>query len=171
MPLPDKIIFIGMPGSGKTTLGSQFAEDVSLPFFDLDTIIETNEQKTIHEIFESDGEDHFRKVESEALKSFLSGHKRYLLSSGGGTPCFFDNMDLMLRSATTVFVDVPEDILIKRLYSTNLKERPLLNEQDLSLKIKNTLKSRRVFYERAHYTISGAEVSAASIKKLLEEEA
>jgi shikimate kinase len=171
MRLPDKVILIGMPGSGKTTLGKQIAESLSLPFFDLDSIIESSAGKSIKSIFEDEGEEYFRKVESEAVKKFLSDHSKFIMSSGGGTPCFFDNMDRMVDVATVVFIDVPETTLVDRLHTTNIRERPLLSGADLTKKIKNTLDKRRVFYERAHFKIAGSIISAPEVISLLEKEA
>ncbi|WP_185153528.1 shikimate kinase [Fulvivirga lutimaris] len=170
MRLPDKVILIGMPGSGKTTLGKQIAESLSLPFFDLDSIIEASVGKSIKSIFKDDGEEHFRKIESEAIRNFLSSHTRFIMSSGGGTPCFFDNMDRMVEVATVVFIDVPESTLVERLHTTNIAERPLLSGADLTKKIKNTLDKRRVFYERAHFKIAGSIISAPEVISLLEKE-
>jgi shikimate kinase len=171
MPLPSKIILIGMPGSGKTTLGLGLSKELSLPFFDLDKIIEDQEKQSIKEVFAAKGEEYFRKVEAAALTNFLSNHASYILSSGGGAPCFFDNMDKMVAGATTVFIDVSEEKLLERLHTTNLSERPLLGGDDLDTKIKNTLTKRRVFYERAHYIIQGENISPFSIISCLEEKA
>ncbi len=84
-----KIFLIGLAGSGKTTLGKQLASELDLPFADLDWEIETKENKSVREIFTQQGEDHFRKVESELLREWAGSQKDFVMATGGGAPCFF----------------------------------------------------------------------------------
>src|SRR5258708_25113313 len=100
-----KIFIIGLPGSGKTTLGKQVAEKLNLPFIDLDLEIEKLEGKTVQEIFAKRKENYFRELESRTLKNFCSGKSDFVMATGGGAPGFFDNMDVMNNSGKTVFLD------------------------------------------------------------------
>src|SRR5215216_5287440 len=104
-----KIYLIGMPGSGKTTLGKQIAEDLGFPFIDLDTEIENREGKSISEIFSHKGEDHFRVLESTLLKELSSSSHNVVIATGGGAPCYFGGMETMNATGLTVFIDVPLD--------------------------------------------------------------
>ncbi|MFN8889873.1 MAG: shikimate kinase, partial [Cyclobacteriaceae bacterium] len=90
-----KIFLIGLPGSGKTTLGKQVASHLSIPFVDLDAAIEKAEQRTIPEIFKQSGENYFRKIESDLLKKWAESTTDFLMATGGGAPCFFDNVEVM----------------------------------------------------------------------------
>ena len=98
-----KIFLIGLPGSGKTTLGKQVASHLSIPFVDLDAAIEKAEQRTIPEIFKQSGENYFRKIESDLLKKWAESTTDFLMATGGGAPCFFDNVEVMNRAGITFF--------------------------------------------------------------------
>ena len=123
MPWPSKIILIGMPGAGKSTFGKKLAKDVGLPFFDLDELIEAGSGQTIPEIFEK-GEDRFRIIEKDVLIEFLNSNDSFVLSAGGGTPCFYDNLNLMLQSSIVVYLKREVDELVQRL-SGSESNRPL----------------------------------------------
>ena len=92
-----KIILLGYMGSGKTTIGIQLARKLYLNFTDLDEFIEEKEQKSIKEIFKQKGEIYFRKIEHKYLKQFINENESYVLSLGGGTPCYAGNLDLILK--------------------------------------------------------------------------
>ncbi|MFM8739263.1 MAG: shikimate kinase, partial [Cytophagales bacterium] len=98
-----KIFLIGLPGSGKTTLGKQLAERLNIRFVDLDTEIEKSEGESIALIFKRFGEDHFRKAESTQLQKWANLNEDFVMATGGGAPCFFDNMEVMNQSGTTIF--------------------------------------------------------------------
>src|SRR5579859_2734142 len=102
-----KIFLIGLPGSGKTTMGKSLADALRLPFADLDVEIEKSEGLTVPQIFEKRGEDYFRAAESELLKKFTSSSGHFVMAAGGGAPCFNRNMTAMNQSGITVFLDVP----------------------------------------------------------------
>lgn len=159
-----------MPGSGKTTLGQELADRLNLGFYDLDGLIENQTGHTVNLIFEKFGEEYFRKVETEVLDYFLDGKKYFVLASGGGTPCFNGNMDKMNAAASTVFLDVEEEELVRRLSSASNFGRPLLQEKNIEEKIKNTLNDRKVFYELAKYQINGNQINANAVVSLLEKE-
>lgn len=159
-----------MPGSGKTTLGQELADRLNLGFYDLDELIENQTGHTVNLIFEKFGEEYFRKVETEVLDYFLEGKKYFVLASGGGTPCFNGNMDKMNAAASTVFLDVEEEELVRRLSSASNFGRPLLQVENIEEKIKNTLSDRKVFYQLAKHQIKGSRIDADSVIKLLEKE-
>ena len=152
-----KILLIGLPGSGKTTLGKQLAEKLGLPFVDLDLEIEKQEGKTVQEIFAQKKENYFRELESKTLKKYCSSESDFVMATGGGAPCFFDNMAVMNQSGKTIFLDVSATEIARRLQETNLTERPLfskLSSEQLKDKIE-WLRSQRIsFYKQAQHIIA-----------------
>ncbi len=150
------IFLIGLPGSGKTTLGKQLANVLKFKFIDLDTVIENTREKTIPEIFKTDGEDQFRVFEKEALHSSIK-RNNVIISTGGGTPCFFDNMEQMNASGTTLFIDVTPNELINRMSGDGQADRPLLSGKS-EIELKAELEEKRITrlpsYNQAHYTVT-----------------
>lgn len=150
-----KIFLIGMPGSGKTTLAKQMSDEMNLPFVDLDVEIENQEQKSIPEIFNQQGEDHFRQVESSLLKQWASSQKSFVMATGGGAPCFFKGIDVINQHGISVFLDVPLSEITKRV--SKKQGRPLLQSNDdkeLSEKLKSMREKRLWFYNQAHITLT-----------------
>ncbi len=141
--------------SGKTTLGPALATKLGIPFFDLDKEIEKNEHKTTAEIFQSEGEDPFRAIEKKNLNTFIKTHPDFVLATGGGTPCFFNNMEVMKKSGLTIFLNVGVKELVRRnLNSTEL--RPLLhgmNALQMQAFITEHLKQRLPYYKKASLTL------------------
>ncbi|CAN5558947.1 shikimate kinase [soil metagenome] len=151
-----KVFLIGMPGSGKTTLGNQLSKAMDLDFIDLDHEIAGKEGKNIPAIFNEEGEAYFRKVEAKLLRKITGSRKKFILATGGGTPCFYDNMNFMYDSGITLFLDVPVQELINRINDMQGKERPLLkaeNSQKLQEKLEDIFNTRKRFYYMAHLTI------------------
>lgn len=143
-----RIYLIGFPGSGKTFVGRRLAANLGCRFLDLDELIEESEGSSIPQIFEKKGEVYFRKSEQKALNTTKS-LETTIISCGGGTPCFFDNISVMKNAGTVIFLETPVPILMKRL-AKEIGKRPLLkNENDLKNYIKNTLETRLPFYEQA----------------------
>jgi len=99
----EKIFLIGMPASAKTTLGEKLAAHLQIPFIDLDDVIVKAAGKSIKEVFEQEGEDHFRELEHDALHQSINAHPGFIMATGGGTPCFFDNMKVMKKAGTVYF--------------------------------------------------------------------
>ena len=161
-----KIFLIGMPGSGKTTMGKLLAEKLKLTFIDLDMEIEKSEGQPINQIFEKRKENYFREVESTTLKKFCSSFESFVMSTGGGAPCFHDNMTKMNDSGKTIFLDVPAKEIAHRLEKTDLTERPLfskLSSEQFKDKIE-FLRSQRIgFYKKAQFTFEGNDISVESI--------
>ena len=153
-----KIILLGYMGSGKTTIGIQLAKKLFLNFTDLDEFIEEKEQKSIKEIFEQKGEIYFRKIEHKYLKQFIKENESYVLSLGGGTPCYAGNLDLILHDKNNLSFYLRGSIstLFKRLTENKFK-RPLINDlsdNQLTEYIAKHLFERGIFYDKATYKIS-----------------
>lgn len=160
-----KIFLIGYMGSGKTTLGKILAEKLELPFVDLDHEIERAMGKNIPAIFDEEGEESFRKSEKEMLGRIIAQNENFVMATGGGTPCYFKNMELMKKSGTTIYLQVSLKELVKRNY--NARElRPLLrgmNELELQSFIHDHLRDRISFYKKANITIKEGEIDADRI--------
>lgn len=139
-----------MPGSGKTYFGKRLHEQLGIPLFDLDVVIAEKEGKSVTEIFSQDGEEHFRKVETEYLKKLTAENTGCIISTGGGTPCFHGNMDYMNEVGITVFLYAGEELLIERI-SRNDK-RPLMKD-NVEEKVRALLSTRTPIYEKAHITM------------------
>jgi len=166
--IQQKIFLIGLPGAGKTTLGRSLATLVSLPFYDLDKQIEKVEGLSVSEIFTSKGETYFRAKEAEVLRSLIDSADPVILSTGGGTPCFHENMDLMCTTGLTVFLDPSLEIIERRLASN--RNRPLLQaEPEIPLLEKLTrLKQERLsYYTRASLRITDDQITAERLIQLL----
>ena len=161
-----KIFLIGMPGSGKTTTGKLLAEELKLPFVDLDLEIEKSEGQRINQIFEKRKENYFREAESAMLKKFCSSVESFVMSTGGGAPCFHDNMMQMNQSGQTIFLDVPAKEIANRLEKTSLIERPLfakLAPEQLKDKIEFLRSLRIAFYKQATFIFEGSDISVEMI--------
>jgi len=150
------VYIIGFMGSGKSTTGKKLASLLDWHFADLDRSIEKYSGKTISEIFSQDGEIYFRNVESEVLRSLKSLTKT-VISTGGGTPCFGDNMDLMLETGLTLYLKLTPGQLKRRLTDSK-GERPLIKDltnDGLLHFIEDKLAFREKWYNRAEITVEG----------------
>jgi shikimate kinase len=165
--LPERIYLLGMPGSGKSTLAKQLAKEITYSFADLDELIVQKERHTINEIFAIHGEDYFRKIEQETLVHTTT-FTRTVIALGGGTPCFFDNMQVIKNHGFAIYLDVPLSVLAQRL-SKESHTRPLLNvkPEELLAQITEKYNQRIAFYKQAHLTISGANLSVQDIVQWL----
>ncbi len=146
---------VGMMGSGKTYYGAKLAERMALPFIDLDKRIEEQEERTISQIFETDGEGYFRDIEAKHLRDIANEFDKAVVATGGGTPCFHDNMVWMRQTGHTIYMRVPAEVLIERLAGAS-ETRPLirgLNETDLYERIHSLLEKREPYYLQAHEVI------------------
>ncbi|SEJ37021.1 shikimate kinase [Cyclobacterium xiamenense] len=159
---PKKIVLVGMPGSGKSTLGRVLAGKLNFPFYDLDDLIEEKEGKKIARIFAEKGEGYFRKLESSVLSERLAGGEAFVLATGGGAPCYNENMQRINSKGVSVFLDVPLNHILQRLTQTALDIRPLFSGMDTSeiiLKLKNMYVERSPFYEQAKIKLRGEDIS------------
>lgn len=156
----DKICFlIGFMGSGKTYQGMRLAKRLGVPFVDLDECIEAGGGLTIPTIFEQQGEAAFRRIEQRYLHG-LAQEAPAVVATGGGTPCFFDNMDWMNAHGTTVFLKTPVPVLAARL-RTDPVVRPLLAgipEEHLEQHIARLLEQRMPFYSKASVIVENSDV-------------
>ena len=154
-----RVFLLGYMGAGKTTLGKAFARECNLSFIDLDWYIEERLHKSVSELFAEMGEEGFRELEKKMLHE-VSDFEDVVISTGGGTPCFFDNMAYMNKNGTTVFLDVNPDVLLKRL-SVATQSRPILHgkkEDELYQFIQEKLKERMSYYSQAQYTFNADEL-------------
>ena len=154
-----RIFLIGYMGAGKTTLGKAFARAMGLTFIDLDWYIEERFHKTIRELFTERGEDAFRDLERRMLHE-VGDFEDVVISVGGGTPCFFDNVDYMNSVGETVFLDVDIRVLFRRLKIAK-QQRPLLDgksDEELMQFIQEALQNRLPFYTRAKHTFNGEKL-------------
>ena len=154
-----RIFLIGYMGAGKTTLGKAFARDMELTFVDLDWYIEERFHKSIRQLFTERGEDGFRELEKRMLHE-AGDFEDVVISVGGGTPCFFDNMDYMNQVGETVFLDVNIHVLFRRLRIAK-QQRPLLtdkNDEELMTFIQEALQKRLPFYTKAKHVFNGEKL-------------
>lgn len=147
-----KIYLTGLPGCGKSYLGRNLSKKLKLQFFDLDDAIVEFEKTSINEIFAQKGEVYFRETESRLLKQISELHASFIMATGGGTPCFHDNMDFMNASGLTIFLDVAPYNIVQRLNQKGLSKRPLLkdvNPENLIKELETKLQRRLPFYTKA----------------------
>jgi len=171
-----RIILIGYMGAGKTTIGRALAKELGIPFYDLDWYIESRMRKKVPQIFAERGEEGFRKIEHNMLHE-VAEFENVIVSCGGGTPCFFDNIDYMNGQAMTVYLKADPDVLYDHL-RMGRTERPLLTgktPEELRLFIAEQLRQREPYYTKARYTLDVSlmdnyekiKVSVSKLRELL----
>ncbi|MBR3480286.1 MAG: shikimate kinase [Prevotella sp.] len=147
-----RIILIGYMGAGKTTIGRALAKELDVPFYDLDWYIESRRHKTVAQIFAEEGEEAFRRIEHNMLHE-VAEFEDVVISCGGGTPCFFDNMEYMNAQGQVVYLKAEPQVLIDHL-RMGRTERPLLkgkNPEELEEFIKEQVRARESYYNQARY--------------------
>ena len=157
-----RIYLVGLPGSGKTTLGKQLAEKLNLRFIDLDEAIVEEAGKTIPEIFSHQGEGNFRIMEREVLHSLSAIEDDFVMATGGGAPCYHFNMDFMNDHGQTVFLDVSAGDLALRLMDEGIEKRPLFksyDHQDLIQEVRDLKDKRDEFYNQAGIKIKDNQIT------------
>lgn len=165
-----KIFLIGFMGSGKTTLGRKLASRMGYEFIDLDHKLEQQVELSIAEYFQIFGEDAFRKLESDVLKR-TAYPENAIVSTGGGLPCYFDNMDWMKANGKSVYIKLSPKTLADRL-ETGKEERPLLQDKHgdaLVAFIEQKLVEREGFYSQASIIIDGLSLTAERLEQVIAE--
>ena len=161
-----KVFLIGYMASGKSTLGKGLGEALTLPFIDLDIEIERTAGASITEIIDTKGELHFRKVESAVLKNLLEQHETGVFALGGGTPVFYNHMDLLNTKGETIFLDVPVGELAKRLEG-DIKRPLIQNKEDVAEFVAKHMFERRPYYSQAKHRIAGPSITLEEIEAVL----
>ena len=158
------IFLIGLPASGKSTFGKSIADALNLNHVDLDQVIEANTNKSISTIFKLYGEKYFREIERDALSKLFDRSNTYIISCGGGTPCFYDNMNRMNAVGITIFLDIAVDVIVKRVKETH--DRPLLKMKNLEETIIQLRSERIKYYQQANLIFNESHPVAEIVKKI-----
>ena len=160
-----------MPGSGKSTVGKPLANSLKIPFLDLDHIIEAQEGAAVREIFSTKGEAYFRGLEEHYLKQTTSTNLDFILSTGGGTPCFSENIDFMLAQGKVIFLDVEMADLITRFQKEGLEMRPLLKDYTTRATLQTYLEDlygkRKPYYDRANFKVKISRQSPLELVEII----
>ena len=162
------VFLIGPMASGKSYWAKQIANQTGLPFVDLDQTIEQAEETVISQIFSDAGEDHFRKLEKQHLRQ-LGALPPCIVATGGGTPCFSDNMNWMNAQGLTIYLQIPVDVQMARL-RLDQQARPLLQgiaEQDLEAFLAELTREREPWYLEAQHTQAFTSDDARYLDELL----
>lgn len=164
------IFLCGFMGSGKTTHGKRLARLLKRRFIDLDKEIETSQQKDISQIFSEQGEDAFRRLETAQLQQVIASPNPAVISLGGGTPCFNNNIELILRQGILVYIKMDEKALYQRVVRSK-KSRPLLlnkSREELVDYIHELVNKREPFYSRAQLTLNGLNLKTEDMAQSLQ---
>jgi len=165
-----KIFLIGFMASGKTTIGEELAKEMGYQFIDLDYYIQKRHLKTIKQIFENKGEDHFRMIESEALREVAAIEGDYVIASGGGTSCFYNSIDFMNKTGLTIYLKMEVAPLVSRLIDSKT-DRPLLwgkTKEELTDYILKVLDERKKYYEKAKITIESLNLDIPAFARTIQ---
>jgi len=155
----ERIFLIGYMGSGKTTMGKMLAQKMNFVFVDMDAMIEEKYHKTVSQIFAEMGQDKFREIERQCLHE-AAEFQNTIIATGGGAPCFFDNMEFMNSKGLTIYLKMTPQQLATRLESSKAGKRPLLADrkgEELRKFIEEGLSTREPFYNLAAKHISGTD--------------
>ncbi|MFZ1702933.1 MAG: shikimate kinase [Saprospiraceae bacterium] len=159
------IFLVGLPGSGKTTIGLQLSGSLGIPFFDTDFLIEENNKTTIKQLFKTKGEAFFRNEENQLLQNW--DIEQSVVATGGGMPCDPRNIELMKKNGTLIYLDCPIEVIISRMTNTEKRKRPKLKEKTETMLLsylEQLYIERQPYYNQAHFTID----SQQSVKEIVE---
>ncbi len=163
-----RVYLVGYMGCGKSTIGRELASRLGLTLIDLDHYLEHKYFKTIPQIFSEEGEESFRKKEQAVLHE-VSTFDNVIVATGGGAPCFFDNMEVMNSTGFCIFLDVDTEELVERLTHAKI-ERPIIkgkSHEELAGFIDGMMEKRRPFYEKAKYILKGKKISPEQVVKII----
>lgn len=163
-----KIYLIGYMASGKTRFGKALSTQTGYPFFDLDELFEERYRITVFDFFEKYKEESFRKIEQELLLETMN-YQDAVIATGGGTPCFFNNMEFIKQNGISIYLKLDLLMLVNRLASVK-KKRPLLKDktnEELELFIRAQMAEREIFYQQADYIIEAKKIDMPSILSML----
>ena len=149
-----RVILIGFMGAGKTTVGKALGKALGVTFYDLDWYIESRMRKTVKQIFDEQGEEGFRKMEHNMLHE-VAEFENVVISCGGGTPCFYDNMDYLNQQGDTVYLKASPEVLYKHLKMAKGVRPLLLNKtpEEVQVYIREELSRREQFYSKAKHIL------------------
>lgn len=174
--MPKRIIFLGYMGAGKTTVGKALSKELGMMFYDLDWYIESRMHMTVKQIFDERGESGFRKIESNMLHE-VAEFEDVIISCGGGTPCFFDNMDYMNQQGETIYLKATPDVLYKHLKMGRTVRPLLLNKtpDEVRTFVEQQLSEREPYYSKAKHVLDvnlmdnfeKIKITVAEVKRLL----
>lgn len=156
-----KIFLIGFMGCGKSHWGQELSKKFHWPFFDLDDKIVEQNGRSITQIFEEEGEEQFRLMEKDILHLLVESHDAFVMACGGGTPCYYNNIDYLKSKGTVVWINCSVDCLHSRLVKEKEK-RPLIREipdEQLKAYIIKKFSSRKIFYQQANVIINEDEMN------------
>ena len=158
-------------GSGKSTHGKKLASLLKRDFLDLDEFIVSKYHQSIDELFAQKGESEFRNIESKELNTIINLNKPIVVSLGGGTPCFNNNIELLKNSGLLVYIQMDAKALTNRLINAK-SSRPLIKNKsndELLIFISESIKNREKYYNQAHITINGINIDEHEIHEAIQE--
>ncbi len=164
-----RLFIVGFMGAGKTTIGRRLARKLDYQFIDLDELFEQKFHYSIANFFDHFGEEKFREIEHELLKQTIQENDNVIISTGGGTPCFYTNMDIMNEHGLTLYIKMHKDSLKHRLLRSK-RRRPVLpglKEDEMELFINKLMDCRGPIYEQAQLTVKGEDLKIEAIVSLL----
>lgn len=165
-----KIFLIGFMGCGKSTLGKKLARRLGFDFIDLDHLIESKQSKSIPEIFASYGEERFRQIEADNLR-LLQAIQNVVISTGGGAPCYYQNMEWMNAHGLTIYLKMTPERLFARLTASK-KQRPLIqgkSKEELLDYISPMLEKRKEFYEASKLILEADDLKGKQLELIVRE--
>lgn len=152
-------------GCGKTHWGKALSQKLSIPFFDLDEKIEESEGRKISAIFDTEGEEYFRLLEKDVLHLISESHDTFIMATGGGTPCFYNNIDYLKKQGTVIWINCSVECLFNRLVKAR-SERPLISKipvDQLKSYIIKKFSNRKIFYQQANIILNEDDIKMEQV--------